>query len=302
MDENITRKPKKELILAIGIALTMIVLGVIAYFVISKPTDEPPTTSTISKTEISLNGVDAGIDLNELQEKLGTPTSQENMGAYEIYSYANLKVEVRDNKVYALMTDSPGVKTVAGVQVGSSFNDIVSRHGSDFTQRFDKLMIYEYSKPALNNQIGTLIFSVDGSQDRVVNIIARLKEGIGPEAEQAKLALHKFTNTIARGESEIRKVYNDMLTNYYKATVPEEVFVKMCDQFSSLNFSKEFQVVHSNNPNSVILKFDADSRTRLEPTGTLYTPWKGEIEMVNEANVWKINSVKAERGESVVEK
>lgn len=250
----------------------------------------------------SLNGIDVGVDLSELQEKLGAPTAQENMGTYEIYSYANLKVEVRDNKVYALMTDSPGVKTAAGVQVGSSFDDIVSRHGSDFTQHFDKMMIYEYSKPALNNQVGSLIFSVDGSQDRVVNIIARLKEGSGPEAEQAKLALHKFTNTIARGESEIRKAYNDMLTNYYKATVPEEVFVKMCDQFSSLNFSKEFQVVHSNNPNSVILKFDADSRTRLEPTGTLYTPWKGEIEMVNEANVWKINSVKAERGESVVEK
>lgn len=300
MNNNITIN--KNLIVAIGVAVALIILGAVTYFAfISKPSVELPQSSTPSKTEISLNGIDVGIDLNELQEKLGNPNSHENMGDYEIYSYNNLKVEIRDNKVHALMTDSPGVKTVAGVQVGSSFDDLVSRHGSDFNKRFDKLMIYEYSRPALNNQVGALMFSVDGSQDRVMSIVARLKEGTGPEAEQAKLALHKFLNTIARGESEIRKAYKDMLTNYYKATVPEEVFVKMCEQFSSLDFNKEFQVL-SSKPSSVVLAFEAGARTRLEPTGTLYTPWTGEIEMVNEGDVWKINSVKPERGESVVEK
>ena len=300
MNNNITIN--KNLIVAIGVAVALIILGAVTYFAfISKPSVELPQSSTPSKTEISLNGIDVGIDLNELQEKLGNPNSHENMGDYEIYSYNNLKVEIRDNKVHALMTDSPGVKTVAGVQVGSSFDDLVSRHGSDFNKRFDKLMIYEYSRPALNNQVGALIFSVDGSQDRVMSIVARLKEGTGPEAEQAKLALHKFLNTIARGESEIRKAYKDMLTNYYKATVPEEVFVKMCEQFSSLDFNKEFQVL-SSKPSSVVLAFEAGARTRLEPTGTLYTPWTGEIEMVNEGDIWKINSVKPERGESVVEK
>ena len=300
MNNNITIN--KNLIVAIGVAVALIILGVVTYLAfISKPSVEPSQPSTSSKTEISLNGIDVGIDLNELQEKLGNPNSRENMSDYEIYSYDNLKVEIRNNKVYALMTNSPGIKTVAGVQVGSSFDDIISRHGSDFNKRFDKLMIYEYSKPALNNQVGVLMFFVDGSQDCVVNIVARLKEGTGPEAEQAKLALHKFLNAIARGESEIRKAYRDMLTNYYKATVQEEVFVKMCEQFSSLDFNKEFQIL-SSKPSSVVLAFEAGARTKLEPTGTLYTPWTGEIEMINEGDAWKINSVKPERGESVVEK
>lgn len=88
-------------------------------------------------------------------------------------------------------------------------------------------MIYEYTKLALDNQKGVLIFSVD-SQDppRMVNIVARLEDGTTvvepPEAEQAKVALHKFISTIARGESEIRKAYKDMLTNHYKAIVTEE--------------------------------------------------------------------------------
>ena len=294
----------KNVIIAIGIAVLLIIGGIIAYVVLrDRQTDKIDVSFPPPKTEVSLNGIDVGISLSELQEKLGQSTSHENMGDYEIYSYDNLKVEVRDNKVHALMTDSPGAKTVAGVQVGSSFDDLVSRHGSDFNKRFDKLMIYEYSKPALNAQSGVLIFSVDGSNDRVVSIIARLKNGTvgGPEAEQAKLALHRFLNAIARGESEIRKAYKNMLTGYYQASVNEEVFVKINEQFSSLDFNENLDVV-SAKPNSVILKFNAGSRIRQEPSGTLYTPWTGEVEMVNEAGHWKINSVKAERGESVLEK
>ena len=140
MNNNITIN--KNLIVAIGVAVALIILGVVTYLAfISKPSVELPQSSTPSKTEISLNGIDVGIDLNELQEKLGNPNSSENMSDYEIYSYDNLKVEIRNNKVYALMTNSPGIKTVAGVQVGSSFDDIISRHGSDFNKRFDKLMI-----------------------------------------------------------------------------------------------------------------------------------------------------------------
>lgn len=295
----------KNVIIAVGVAVLLIIVGIIAY-IFWPPTTQPPgPVGEPPKTEVSLtangNWIDAGITLSELQEKLGQPNSHENMGDYEIYSYDNLKVEVRDNKVYALMTDSPGVTTVAGVQVGSSFDDLVSRHGSDFNKRFDKLMIYEYSKPALNDQTGVLIFSVDGSQDRVVNIVVRLKEGAGPEAEQAKLALHRFLNAIARGESEIRKAYKNMLTSYYQASVNEEVFVKMNEQFSSLDFNENLEVI-SAKPNSVILKFNAGSRIRQEPSGTLYTPWTGEVEMVNEADHWKINSVKAERGPSTLER
>ena len=294
----------KNVIVAVGVAVLLIIGGIVAYFALREPPHPPGTSETEVETEVSLNGIDVGIDSNKLQEKLGQPNSRENMGNYEIYSYDNLKVEVRDNKVYALMTDSPGVRTVAGVQVGSSFDDLVSRHGSDFNKRFDKVMIYEYSKPSLNGQTGVLIFSVDGSQDRVVNIVARLKDGgaaFGQEAEQAKLALHRFLNAIARGETEIRKAYKNMLTGYYQASVNEEVFVKMNEQFSSLDFNENLEVV-SAKPNSVILKFNAGSRIRQEPSGTLYTPWTGEVEMVNEADHWKINSVKAERGPSILEK
>lgn len=299
----------KNILITVAIVAVLLIGGIVAYIIITgddrgcKGYPPKPPTSQTSQTEVSLNGIDVGIDLDKLQELLGQPKSRENMGNYEIYSYENLKVEVRDKKVYALMTDSPGVTTVVGIQVGSSYDDMVSRYGSDYKDHFDKLMIYEYSKPALYKQDGVLIFSVD-SQDppRIVNIIARLKdEGIVvyPEAEQAKLALHKFVNTIARDESEIRRAYRDMLTNHYKASVTEDIFVKMSAQFSALNFTKEFQVQKAT-PNSVVLTFEAESRTPV-PEGILYKHWVGEIKMANEVDVWKIDNVKAENDLTVLE-
>ena len=303
--------PIKKYALIVGaIALVLLIGGIVAWII--WPPEPPRPPSHESETEVSLNGVDVGINLNKLQEKLGQPKSRENMGNYEIYSYDNLKVEVRDNKVHALMTDSPGVTTVAGVQVGSSFDDLIARHGSDFDKHFDKLMIYEYPKLALDNQKGVLIFSVD-SQDppRIVNIVARLKEDTEPPtdppdpidkeaAEKAKVALHKFINTIARGESEIRKAYRDMLTNHYKAIVTEDQFVNMCLGFSALNFTRGFQVQKANS-NSVVLTFEAESRTPVAE-GILYKHWVGEIKMANEVDVWKIDDVKPENDITVLEK
>lgn len=307
----------KNVLIAIAIAVPLLIGGIVAYFVfirdggviIETTTNDPP------KTEVSLTangkGIDVGIDVDDLQEKLGQPKSRENMGNYEIYSYDNLKVEVRDKKVHALMTGSPGITTVRGIQVGSSFDELVSRHGSDYKDHFDKLMIYEYSKPALNNQDGVLIFSLD-SQDppRIVNIVACLKEKeteTGPTgpvdeeaAKQAEVALHKFLNTIARNESEIRKAYKDMLTTHYKAIVTEDQFVNMCLGFSALNFTREFQVQKANS-NSVVLTFEAESRTPVAE-GILYKHWIGEINMANEVDVWKIDNVKPENDKTVLEK
>lgn len=310
----------KNALIAVAIAVVLLIGGIIAYFVITgngggsvKQLSDTSGKPREAQTEVSLNGVDVGIDVDDLQEKLGQPKSRENMGNYEIYSYDNLKVEVRDKKVHALMTGSPGITTVRGIQVGSSLDELVSRHGSDYKDHFDKLMIYEYSKPALDNQKGVLIFSLD-SQDppRIVNIVARLKEKetgtetdpTGPvdeeAAKQAEVALHKFLNTIARNESEIRKAYKDMLTTHYKAIVTEDQFVNMCLGFSALNFTREFQVQKANS-NSVVLTFEAESRTPVAE-GILYKHWIGEINMANEVDVWKIDNVKPENDKTVLEK
>ena len=300
----------KVLLVAVVIIAAIIGGGIGAYFFgkNSNGDSSPPPTAKPTpqaQTDLSLNGIDVGIDFDTLQEILGSATSSENMGGYEIFRYDNLKVEVRNNKVSAMMTDSPNVKTSRGIQVGSSYSDIVSAYGTNSNNHSDKLMTYEYSLPALNNQNGTLTFSVDGSHlnSQVVNISVRLVESNRKDndegTEQAKLALHRFLNALARKDYE--KAYDDMLTMNYKSTVNKETFVRIAEQLTYLDFNENFKVISAKS-NSVVLGFEAGARQKLEPSGTLYTPWEGEIEMVNENNVWKINVVKAERGQSIKEK
>ncbi|MBQ7198761.1 MAG: hypothetical protein IJS29_05815 [Selenomonadaceae bacterium] len=299
----------KVLIVAVVIIAALIGGGIGAYFFSKNSSDTPPAPTAKptpqASTDLSLNGIDVGIDFDKLQEILGQATSSENMGGYEIFRYDNLKVEVRNNKVSAIMTDSPNVKTSRGIQVGSSYSDIVSAYGTNSQNHLDKLMTYEYSLPALNNQEGTLTFSVDGSHlnDQVVNISVRLIQNNRNDndegTEQAKLALHRFLNALARKDFD--KAYDNMLTMNYKSTVNKETFVRVAEQLTSLDFNDNFNVI-SAKPNSVVLGFEAGARKKLEPSGTLYTPWTGEIEMVNESNIWKINVVKAERGQSIKEK
>ena len=105
----------KVLLVAVVIIAALIGGGIGAYFFSKNSSDTPPAPTAKptpqAQTDLSLNGIDVGIDFDTLQEILGSATSSENMGGYEIFRYDNLKVEVRNNKVSAMMTDSPNVKT-----------------------------------------------------------------------------------------------------------------------------------------------------------------------------------------------
>lgn len=63
----------------------------------------------------------------------------------------------------------------------------------------------------------------------------------------------------------------------------------MCTTFSSLNFTKDFQVQKAT-PTSVLLTFEAETRTPV-PEGILYKHWVGGIKMANEVDIWKIDDV-----------
>ncbi len=255
-----------------------------------------------SQTDLSLGGVDVGVEVARLKEILGAPESVENLDGYELYRYSNIKAEVRNGKVYALMTDAPDVTTSKGIHVGLHYSEVITQYGSKANETQEKFTVYEYSFESLNHEKGVLRFSVDGPHisNTVVQISARIL--VAPPSdnnfEQAKLALHKFINTIARKDYE--KAYDEMLTNNYKSKVSKKEFTLRGAQLTELNFDEVFTEI-SSKENSVVLGYSAGSRTK-NNNQTIYTPWKGEIEMVFESGVWKINVVTAERGESIPEK
>ncbi|MBO4400680.1 MAG: hypothetical protein J5809_02415 [Selenomonadaceae bacterium] len=291
-------------------------MAVVAYMIFTnfiKPPEpeeppEPPVkpVEVVAKTDLSLNGIDVGISLERLNEILGAADSVEDFDGYSIYRYGALKAEVRSGKIVALMTDNSKFSTSKNIHVGSTYSEVVSAYGQHASKSSERFTIYEYPIKALNDENGVLRFSVDGVHlsDPVVQISARLvaRREANENVEQAKLALHRFLNTIAR--KDYNKAYDEMLTNNYKNLVPKPQFVGMCEQLTSVDFNENFTEV-SSSANSVVLAFEAGSRTKVMRDGkeqTLYTPWTGEIEMVNEAGVWKINVVAPQRGEGIIEK
>lgn len=293
----------KKIAILIGF---LAIVAVVAYIFFDGT--EPPPPPGKGDTELSLNGIDVGIELNKLNKIFRKKAdSQEDFGSDTIYRYGNLKVKVQNNKVMELMTDDPNFETPKGIHVGSTYGEVVSAYGQNSTKTADKFTTYEYLFPALNDQTGVLKFSVKG--DSIADTVTYIDIQIIPRntqsetAEQAKLALNKFLTTIARGEYD--KAYDNMLTENYKKTIPKKMFGNMCQQLTELDFNEVLKVV-SVKPNSVVLGYSAGSRKQaLNPEGkyqTLYTSWTGEIEMVNEAGYWKINIVTSVQGESFFEK
>ena len=282
--------------------MTVIILAVICFALFDQFIPKPPEGGgrkgggLVAATELSLNGIDIGIPLGRLNEILGEADSVEEFEA-----------EIRNEKVYALMTDDPSFETTKKIHVNSTYSNVISAYGQNASKSSEKFTVYEYSRDALNGETGVLRFSVDGEHlsDPVVYITARLvdRRETNENVAQARLALHKILETIARGD--YNRVYDEMLTNNYKNQVPQQQFVGLCKQLTSVDYSNEFTEV-SSSQNSVVLAFEVGSRTQTTAadgkTQKLYTSWKGEIEMVNEAGAWKINVIAQSRGGGVIEK
>ena len=296
--------------LAVAMLAYMIFKNLIAPVVPEEKTvEEPkaePRVEVTAQTDLSLNGIDVGISLERLNEILGANDSVEDFDGYSIYRYGSLKAEVRSGKVVALITDDSRFSTSKNIHVGSTYSEVISAYGQHANKSSERFTIYEYPIKALNNGNGVMRFSVDGVHlsDPVVQISARLvdKHEANENVEQAKMALHKFLNAIARKDFD--RAYDEMLTNNYKSMVPKQQFAAIGGQLTSVDFNENFTVV-SASQNVVVLGFEAGSRTQVDYGGEmkkLYTPWNGEIEIVNEAGVWKINVVAAQRGEGIIEK
>ncbi|MBQ7704123.1 MAG: hypothetical protein IJT73_01650 [Selenomonadaceae bacterium] len=289
----------------------LVLIAVLSYLYFSKDNSPPPEAAPVEKTamtELSLNGIDVGIDVDKFKKIMSEPNSTESFDDYEIYRYVKLKAEVRNNIVTALMTEAENVNTKSGIHVGSSYSDIVNAYGQNSTNSTDKYTTYEYSINGLNNADGVLKFSMNGEHisDTVIQISARILPQIKSteDVEQAKLALNNFINAISRKDYE--KAYEDMLSENYKSILPKPKFLNLCQRIISLEFKEVFKVI-SVKPNAVVLEFEANERTGVKikdnpEANALYTLRKGEVEMVKEYGVWKINLVKDKIEDTMLEK
>jgi len=145
---------------------------------IAQPTQvaEVEDTSYLdARTDLSLNGMDLGISLAEAQSKLGKPLRIEKVDGYDRHIYSDkFYIAVNDNKVNAFVTHDPKFKTLRGLHVGSTYDEIIDKYGTDsLDMTADNLTLHEYPFTTIDGEYALLRFAVNSS-NRVDYISIRI--------------------------------------------------------------------------------------------------------------------------------
>ena len=144
-------------------------------------TEVEDTSYLDARTDLSLNGMDLGISLAEVQNKLGKPLRIENLDNHDRYYYSdNFYISVTNNQVIAFVTHDPKFKTLRGLHAGSTYGEVIDKYGtnsSDMT--VDNLTLHEYPFTTIDGEYALLRFAIDGS-NRVDYISIRIVEEPSP--------------------------------------------------------------------------------------------------------------------------
>lgn len=134
-----------------------------------------------ARTDLSLNGIDLGISLAEAQSKLGQPVKVEHLDNHDRQYYSDgFYISVANNKVTAFVTKDPKFKTRRGLHVGSTYDEIIDKYGTNSADMtVDNLTLHEYPFTAINGENALLRFAVDSS-NRVDYISIRVVDPPAP--------------------------------------------------------------------------------------------------------------------------
>ena len=261
-----------------------------------------------AKTDMSLNGVDIGLPLNEMVSKWGNPKDIEENGRR--YVYPAIKVGIVDNKVHSLMTYDSSYKTKRGLHVGSTYAEVVSAYGSsDHEMEKDGLILHEYDFNSLDGQAGLLRFAINKSDGHVNYISIRIPDPEPPKQEEPKSNVDENAKAAARAFVS----YHEAITNenfqraYNLMTEQRKNFMgngmadfrrgyadTITSEITELNLL-------SSSPDRVVMSYTLDARDRAKG-GTLYRQFQGEVEMIKIGGEWKINDVHSKKIKEVMER
>jgi len=183
-------KSSKKRYLAIG-AVALVLIGATGFFVGKQftakdnpaPAVEQAADTTTEKkqpemsSELSLGGLDLGITLDEMHNRLGQEDSSKQEGNYMYYFYDGLKVGSVDNKLTSLVSDNDKVETKRGIHQGSTFDEVVNAYGDSYNKMaYDGKQLYEYTFDSIDGKTGILRFAISPDTNRVAYISVRIPD------------------------------------------------------------------------------------------------------------------------------
>ena len=249
-------------------------------------------------TDLSLNGIDLGLQVSQLKSRWGEPSEVKPRSDGNVtYVYDTIEIGIVDNKTHSLLTSDQKFKTLRGMHVGSNYRDVVSAYGSSqHTLEVDDLILYEYDFYSLDNQAGLLRFAVRKSDNRVDYISVRIPDAPKPSqgsdsAQQAAAAFVDYHKAIT--DDNYSRAYN-LMTENRKGTMGT------LSQFSSGYKSTISSVITSLTPvstssDSVVFDYILEARDSASGGRVIYRQFSGRVEMVKTSGSWKIDNVRSNK-------
>lgn len=266
-----------------------------------------------AKTDLSLNGIDLGLDVQQMVKFWGEPMEKERReDGFITYHYGSIDVGIVAGKVHSFVTNDPKYKTSRGLHVGSNYGEVEEQYGTNSKNMdLEDLTLHEYPFTSLDGQYGLLRFAIDKS-NRVNYISIRIVEEesepkeepkkeekkIDNNAEQAAIAFVNYHKAITRGDfvtafsimssdqqSRMGPSLRDF-SNGYKSTISSEI-----TNLELVSSSSDF----------VVMKYVLDARDKIGGD-TLYQQFAGEVEMAKIDGEWKIYSTKSKKIKEVKER
>ena len=283
----------------------------------SSSSSQSGTVTTVqqpeAKTDLSLNGIDLGLDAGKMIEYWGEPLERERRedGNFT-YHYGSIDVGVVDGKVHSFVTRDPKYKTLRGLHVSSTYDEVAGEYGTNSkNMALNELMLYEYPFTSLDGQYGLLRFAVNKA-NKVEYISVRIpdpepaqnqqnretKSDIDENTKQAAIAFIKYHEAITNKDfstafSIMAPAQRDRLgptlrdfSSGYSTTISSEI-----TQLDLVSTSSDF----------VVMNYVLDARDR-RSNGILYQQFSGQVEMEKSGGEWKIYSTHSKKIKEVMER
>lgn len=159
------------------------------------------------KTDLSLGGLDLGMDIDGMHDVLGkensSKDSQDSPG-YMFYYYDDLQVGIKNRSVDALVSDGNSVKTKRGISEGSSLKDVQNAYGSDYTSMdYEDMTLYEYTFRDMKGRPGILRFAVKKKDNKVKYISVRIVEGGKKQSSNKNSVINGKLGQIVQGKDNV---------------------------------------------------------------------------------------------------
>ena len=206
-------------------------------------TQEPHIEKKVPEmtTNLSLGGLDLGLTVDEMHNRLGNETSTKTDGAFQYYYYDNLKAGIQNGKITSLVSDGSAVKTKSGIHEGSSLDDVIQAYGNNYMRMaYDNLFLYEYEFEGIHGQKGILRFAINQSDNKVNYISVRIKDAPKAKAEPKEITV----TYLGGGKNSPFKLSDTVITMH----VGQTLHLMPVDKNTEPNF---LRIMTDGNPNKM---------------------------------------------------